>query len=175
MPLSVAIACGILEKGIMRCGMNWARNIQTDESKDDQPEEKIDKKAKKILENQIESIYYLITFVLGAILLQQSDFLPWYLGGMSKDQGLENLYANYPLIAHPKYMSSFFFANLGLHLLRTFQLVTTPVEKRKKDFLEMLLHHGVTLVLFTGAFVINYVSVGMLVVYALDFNNIWVH
>lgn len=39
----------------------------------------------------------------------------------------------------------------------------------------MLLHHGVTLVLFTGAFVINYVSVGMLVVYALDFNNIWVH
>jgi hypothetical protein len=53
--------------------------------------------------------------------------------------------------------------------------VTTPVEKRKKDFLEMLLHHGVTLVLFTGAFVINYVSVGMLVVYALDFNNIWVH
>jgi hypothetical protein len=70
MPLSVAIACGIIEKGFMRCGMNWARNIQTDESKDDQPEEKIDKKAKKILENQIESIYYLITFVLGAILLQ---------------------------------------------------------------------------------------------------------
>ena len=39
----------------------------------------------------------------------------------------------------------------------------------------MLLHHGVTLVLFTGAFIINYVSIGMLVVYALDFNNIWVH
>jgi len=50
-----------------------------------------------------------------------------------------------------------------------------PVDKRRKDFLEMLLHHGVTFILFTGAYVVNYVSIGMLVVYALDFNNIWVH
>jgi hypothetical protein len=50
-----------------------------------------------------------------------------------------------------------------------------PIDKRRKDYLEMLLHHGITFVLFTGAYVINYVSIGMLVVYALDFNNIFVH
>jgi hypothetical protein len=30
MPLTVAIVCGVIEKGIMKCGINWARNIQTD-------------------------------------------------------------------------------------------------------------------------------------------------
>jgi len=40
MPLSVAIVCGILEKGIMRCGMNWAKNIQSEDAKENQTEEK---------------------------------------------------------------------------------------------------------------------------------------
>jgi len=48
-----------------------------------------------------------------------------------------------------------------------------PVDKRGKDFLEKVFHHGVTFILFTGAYVVNYVSIGMLVVYALDFNSIW--
>ena len=39
----------------------------------------------------------------------------------------------------------------------------------------MLLHHIVTFVLFTGAYVINHVSIGMLVVYAIDFCNIFGH
>lgn len=39
MPLSVAIVCGIIEKGIMRCGMNWAKNIQSEDAKENQTEE----------------------------------------------------------------------------------------------------------------------------------------
>lgn len=127
-------------------------------------------------ENIVEAFYYVITFILGTVLLQNSDFLPWYLGGNQVNgQDLSNLMNNYPLISHPKYMNSFFFANLGFHMMRFFQLIALPVDKRRKDFLEMLLHHGATFILFTGAYVINYVSIGMLVVYAIDFNNIFVH
>ena len=39
----------------------------------------------------------------------------------------------------------------------------------------MLLHHSTTFILFTGAYVINHVSIGILVVYTIDFCNIWVH
>ena len=54
-------------------------------------------------------------------------------------------------------------------------MIALPPSERKKDFIEMLLHHIVTFILFTGAYVINHVSIGMLVVYAIDFCNIFVH
>jgi len=49
----------------MKGGMQWGRSIQSDKC----DEKTRERKAKKAVENQIESIYYVITFILGAILL----------------------------------------------------------------------------------------------------------
>mgnify|MGYP006112097377 CR=1 FL=1 len=86
MPLTVAIVFGLFERGVMKCGYNWARNMipKVDVYGVETPEKTVDRKSVKCIENQIESIYYVFTFIIGTILVQQSDFLPWYLGGDSK-------------------------------------------------------------------------------------------
>jgi len=47
--------------------------------------------------------------------------------------------------------------------------------ERRNDFVEMMLHHGLTLVLYTGSYLINCVEIGILVVYAHDWADVFVH
>lgn len=39
----------------------------------------------------------------------------------------------------------------------------------------MLLHHTLTFVLFTGAYLMNIIPTGLIVVYVIDFCNVWTH
>ena len=86
---------------------------------------------------------------------------------------LSNIFEGYPLCHYPTFMRKFFFASLGIHLLRTCQLVTT--KHRRNDFLEMVLHHASTCIAFTGGYYMNIASIGLLVSVLMDFCNLWVH
>ena len=66
MPLTVAIVFGLIEAIIMKCSYNMAYKIQVE----DTPEKTKERKTIKTIENEIESFYYVLTFILGTILIQ---------------------------------------------------------------------------------------------------------
>lgn len=96
------------------------------------------------------------------------------MGGKSSNS-VDNIFKGYPLIIYPEGFRTFFFISLGIHLLRSIQLIRQKKEERKNDFLEMVLHHGITVVAFTGAYFMNISSIGMMVVFLTDLCNFWVH
>jgi len=96
------------------------------------------------------------------------------MGGRSTNS-VDNIFQGYPLIIYPEGFRTFFFISLGIHLLRSIQLSLLPKEDRKNDFLEMVLHHGITVVAFAGAYFMNIASIGIMVVFLTDLCNVWVH
>jgi very-long-chain ceramide synthase len=83
------------------------------------------------------------------------------------------MYKGYPLIEHVDGIKYFFLATLGYHLYRTYDQLSATT--RHKDFVEMLLHHALTAILYTGSYLMNNISIGMLVVYACDTTDMFVH
>ena len=96
------------------------------------------------------------------------------MGGKSSNS-VDNIFKGYPLIIYPEGFRTFFAISLGIHLLRSIQLIRQKKEERKNDFLEMVLHHGITVVAFTGAYFMNISSIGIMVVFLTDLCNFWVH
>lgn len=94
------------------------------------------------------------------------------MGGV-EGSSLDNLYVGYPMYEMPYGMSTFFFASLGLHILRFVQLFGSST--KKNDYYEMLLHHTLTFVLFSGGYLMNVIPTGLLVILVIDFCNCWTH
>ena len=132
----------------------------------------LNKKAHKIIENWLEATIYLISVIIELYLLRQTKFLPTFMGG-ADGNSLDYLYVGYPMYVLPYGMSTFFFASLGLHILRFVQLLGAST--KKNDYYEMLLHHTLTFVLFTGAYLMNIIPIGFLVILAIDFCNLFTH
>lgn len=83
------------------------------------------------------------------------------------------MYTNYPLIDHVYGIKYLFLATLGYHLYRSFDLLSA--ETRHKDYVEMILHHALTVILYTGSYLMNNISIGILVVYSCDTTDLFVH
>ena len=137
-----------------------------------QSPEMMHKKGHKIVENAFEASVYLISVFIEVILLRQTNFLPTYMGG-TEGSSIDNMYDDYPMYHLPWGMRFFFFASLGLHILRFVQLLGSS--QRKNDYYEMLLHHTLTFILFSGGYLMNFIPLGMLVILAIDFCNVWTH
>lgn len=89
------------------------------------------------------------------------------------ESGEHNMYENYPLIHYGEEVRMYFLITLGYPL----QLIVEQglFQERRNDFLEMMLHHIVTIVLYTASYQINCVEVGILVVYAHDWADMFGH
>ena len=118
-------------------------------------------------------MYFTFTTIVETYLLNKTDFFPRHFGALNPESKLDNLYNNYPLIDHVYGMKYFFLATLGYHLYRTYDQLMA--ETRHNDFVEMILHHALTVVLYTGSYLMNNISIGILVVYSADTADIFVH
>ena len=83
------------------------------------------------------------------------------------------MYRNFPMIPYGEEIRQFFLITLGYHTLRTFQEMFKT--NKRNDFVEMMLHHILTLVLYTGSYMINCVEIGILVVYCHDWADLFGH
>lgn len=82
----------------------------------------MNKKGHKIIENAFESSIYFLSVIIELILLRQTKSLPTYMGGV-EGSSIYNLYEGYPMYQLPYGMRTFFFASLGIHILRFGQLL----------------------------------------------------
>jgi len=83
------------------------------------------------------------------------------------------MYENYPLVPYGESIRVFFIGSLGYHILKTWEQVTAKI--KRSDHIEMMLHHGLTVVLMVGSYLINLVEIGVLIIYIHDFADVWGH
>lgn len=67
----------------------------------------------------------------------------------------------------------FFIGSLGYHILKTYEQVAAKV--KRSDHIEMMLHHGLTVVLMLGSYLCNLLETGVLIIYIHDIADVWGH
>lgn len=102
-------------------------------------------------------------------MLRQTDYCPWYLLGKGE---LQNMYKSHPLNEYPPGMKYFYLGTLGYYVSKTFEDMV--MREKRNDFVEMLLHHVLTIELYVGSYIGNYLAVGSLVILTLDWTQICV-
>lgn len=132
-------------------------------------------KAKKNAENIIKALYLTFSSIISLYYLNQGNYLPVMMGGISSSNHISRVYASYPLINHVRGIKEFYLVLSGYHLSGTIRHLKTPVEKRKNDYIEMCLHHLLTVSLFCGGYIMNDIEPGIITSFLMDFCDIWVH
>lgn len=96
-------------------------------------------------------VYKLAFSIWGFMVFKDQDYLPVALGGTGDyTKCLTSLVYPYP--KHAKGLKEYFLYSTGYHVG---SLISLIYEKRRNDFLEMGLHHVVTLYLYGGGYLTN--------------------
>jgi hypothetical protein len=103
----------------------------------------------------IKTVYLTLSSIVCLYFMNQDNYLPMIMGGISSKNSISNIYANYPLKDHTPGLKRLYLILSGYHFSGTIRHLKTPVEKRRNDHIEMCLHHLLTLSLFYGAYIMN--------------------
>jgi hypothetical protein len=110
-------------------------------------------------------IYYSFTTLLNLYLFRDQFFFPTFLGG-SGNGSCDQIFQYLPYVPEIPYGRWFYMFQLGGHIYSTIHEV---VYKRKDPkFMEMILHHGMTVFLIAYSYMTNNIPVGLLVLYTHD-------
>jgi hypothetical protein len=109
--------------------------------------------------------------VFGYYVIQDAPFLPWIMGG-SGDSAL--IFQGYPYQNFDTcpLIRGYLMIQLGYHL---FSLIAHCIAPARHDFMEMLLHHVVTVLLISGSYLMNYCAIGSLVLLIHDLADIFIY
>jgi len=99
--------------------------------------------------------------------------MPRILFPLSPETFQENMYYNYPMVPYGETLRIFFLMSFGYHILKTVEQVLAPV--KRNDHIEMMLHHGLTVMLIAGSYLVNSVEIGVIVVYVHDMADMFGH
>ena len=79
---------------------------------------------------------------------------------------MDNLFKNYPLVDIPNSLRYYYLMTLGYHFYRAIDHIIYG--RDRYDFVEMIVHHILTLILYSGSYMMNYMRPGSLVCFCLD-------
>ena len=112
-----------------------------------------------------QTLYFTISTIWGYVVLKDTDWLPWWMGGMNNGN-VDNMFKNNPFTPYPTAVLDYFLYTTGYHLGG---LVKHIYENRESnDFLEMLMHHIATICLQFGSFLSNLMPVGATIAWVHD-------
>ena len=123
----------------------------------------------KNVQNLSKGFLFTCTVIWGTWVQRQTDFCPWYLFGRGE---IENMYKNHPLNEFPDSMKYYFLCTLGYYISKSFEDLL--MREKRNDIVEMLLHHILTIELYVGSYMCNYMAVGSLIILSLDWTQIFV-
>lgn len=82
------------------------------------------------------------------------------------------MYEHHPLSEFPASMRYYYLCTLGYYVSKTFEDLF--IGDKRNDFVEMLLHHILTIELYVGSYMTNYLAVGSLIILSLDWTQIFI-
>ena len=129
-----------------------------------------EERAERSALNAFKGMYYLFAVILGYNVAKNANFFPTQLGGHGHIESMFDDFPYQPYDSFP-YIRIYIMIELGYHL---FSLVNHLASKPKSDFMEMLLHHCITLVLVAMAYFMNYVTISHLVLFSHDSSDLFV-
>lgn len=120
-------------------------------------------KLEKMSQSVMEALNYGISFVVGVLVVLPQDWCypgsEWYAGSPA-DHRFTRLLHWYYLIYGARYCQG---------------LISVFLEHRRKDFLEMVIHHIVTMTLVVHSFFTNYIRVGAIIMVVFDPADVPLH
>jgi len=137
----------------------------------DSPEEMSEIKESRAAEKFVLLIWHMIASLVCYWLMKDYSWVPSYLGG-PKDGAIVNGFVNMPFTPMATDCFIFGLILLGEPLQATF--IHFFVDKRKKDFAEMSLHHIAHLSLGIGYLMANMIPIGTLIIFLHEFSDIGV-
>lgn len=126
-------------------------------------------RAKRAAENVFKGSYYLFIVIFGYIAAKDAPFLPVTLGGRGSMDAVFDDFPYQPYHTFPL-VRTYLLIQLGYHL---FSFTEHMMSKPKNNFMEMLLHHCMTLLLIALAYFMNYVTVSHLVLFLHDISDLF--
>ena len=124
-------------------------------------------KTQKSCDHFYKGFYFIVATVWGFVMMKDSDFLPPYLFGKGD---LSRSYENYPLINWPAGLRVYYMSTMGYHL---HMLLHHMMDHVRHDYMEMMLHHLVTLFLYGFSYLTNMTLSGAAVVYLHDIADVF--
>jgi ceramide synthetase len=112
--------------------------------------------------NKYRAIYFGFVSVYGYLVLKDTQDLPNFLGGSGD---ISNWFKDYPYREVSTDVKTYMVFTMGYHVSN---LILLAAKERKVDFVEMMFHHIVTVFLFGGSFMINFVPIGAVVAFLHD-------
>jgi len=119
-------------------------------------------------------IYFACLSTYGYSILVKTDYLPPIMGGAQGNQW-KNVWIDFPIVndqAYAREMKVYYLFSLGYHVMSTAKHLYDSWYIMKRDFLEMLLHHVLTLALYMLSYMINITKVGSLVMFLHDIADV---
>ena len=117
-------------------------------------------------------LFMMFSSIIGTIAFYGNNYQPWWWLGFNMKAGCENSYKNYPLLERSYFVQVYIMINMGYRLTKTYQDLFET--KKQNDFFQQMLHHAIVIMLFIGCYLMNFVTCGMVIVYAFDTTDIWV-
>ena len=109
----------------------------------------MDLRCKKCGDALAKAIYKCAITAFGYYVMKDAYFMPTYLGG-SGDYLLG--FKDHPYTPHVPYLKEYYLICTSYHLG---QMGSHLLFNRTNDFIEMILHHTITLYLMVGSYVFN--------------------
>jgi ceramide synthetase len=126
-------------------------------------------RAHRAAGNIFKGTYYLFIVLFGYFAAWNAPFLPATLGGHGSMDAVFDHFPYQPFDSFPL-IRTYLMVQLGFHL---FSFVEHMMSKPKNNFMEMLLHHCMTLLLISLAYFMNYVTVSHLVLFLHDISDLF--
>lgn len=124
-------------------------------------------KTKKSCDHFYKGFYFIVATVWGYFVMRDSDFLPPCLGGKGD---LSRVLDNYPLVKWPDGLRTYYLFTMGYHL---HMLLHHMIDHVRHDYMEMMLHHIATMILYGVSYMINMTLSGAVIMYLHDIADIF--
>jgi hypothetical protein len=131
--------------------------------------ERVDR-AEKMAKNVFKATYFAVAAVAAYLLSKDSFYLPSSLGGKGD---VEKTFEGLPYYDQSSFvhLREYFMVQLGYHFSA---LVLLFIGKMRSDFMEMLLHHSITVFLLSLSYLMNYWPISLMILYVHDISDVFV-
>jgi len=127
-----------------------------------------EEKANKASKAVYKFVYFTLSTIMGYYVLKDEDYLPRSLFGTGD---IHKIYKGFPFIDKAPYFNMYYMVQFGFHLE---SLVSHTFSKPRSDYMEMMLHHIVTLLLIFLSYMSNYSTPGVIILFLHDWSDILV-
>lgn len=127
-------------------------------------------RGEKMIKCVFKGTYFTFASVFAYAIAKNSFFMPKSLGGQGE---LESIFTGTPYFDKTNlgYLKEYFMMQLGYHSSSLLILLTG---KTRNDFIEMLLHHSITVTLLSLAYLMNYWPISLLILLTHDISDVFV-